>query len=79
MYDKDKIQPAVPVTVRIELEDQLDGIVRAVHFGDEPELLEAKASQERIELETGSFSVFGVLVIDREENTAKVENVQRVE
>lgn len=77
LADGIEIQPAAPVEVKIELADEMDDSVKAVHFGEEVEVIDAAAvslsagSEAEPEAETAvsevsfsaeSFSVYGVIL-----------------
>ena len=47
-----EIQPAAPVEVRIELADDLDESVKALHFGEEVEVLDAASAEAETPTET---------------------------
>lgn len=72
-----EVQPAAPVEVKIELADEMDDSVKAVHFGEEVEVIdaaavslsdgsEAKAGAEtavsEVSFSAESFSVYGVIL-----------------
>ena len=62
MVGEDEIQPAVPVDVKIELTNQrLNDDVKAVHFGDSVEVLDASLTEKSLNFEAKGFSVYGVL------------------
>ena len=69
MKDGQEIQPKGEVTVRIELEDELTKTVKAVHFGDEVEVLDTAFVNEEnlndaVEFKANGFSVYGVVLTE---------------
>lgn len=65
--DGQEIQPQQPVVVKIELAEELNDGVRAVHFGDEVEILDtvlvdAQKFDNAVQFEANGFSVYGVFV-----------------
>ena len=64
MVDGVEYQPAAPVAVKIELNNQqLDDDVKAVHFGenDKVEVLDTSRVNETLNFEARGFSVYGVV------------------
>ena len=64
--DGTEIQPSEDVDVRIELADELSENVKAVHFGDEVEVLDAarvdaESLNDAVEFTASGFSVYGIV------------------
>jgi len=64
--DGTEIQPSEDVDVRIELADELSENVKAVHFGDEVEVLDAarvdaESLNDAVEFTASEFSVYGIV------------------
>ena len=64
--DGTEIQPSGEVDVRIELADDLSEDVKAVHFGDEVEVLDAarvhaESLSDAVEFTASGFSVYGIV------------------
>ena len=64
--DGTEIQPSGDVDVRIELADELSEQVKAVHFGDEVEVLDAarvdaESLSDAVEFTASGFSVYGIV------------------
>ena len=68
-----EIQPAAPVDVKIELADEMDESVKAVHFGEGVEVIdafsvpvdeetEAETTVSEVSFSAESFSVYGVIL-----------------
>ncbi len=60
------IQPKAPVEVTIELTDELPPDVKTIHFGKQPEKMDASVVQSQywngaVTFETSGFSVYGVV------------------
>ena len=72
--DEQEIQPERPVEVKIELADELTEDVKAVHFGNEVEMLDAAlVDADRLDgavtFEANGFSVYGVILAEKIETT----------
>ena len=64
--DGTEIQPSGDVDVRIELTDELSEDIKAVHFGDEVEVLDtarvdAEILNDAVEFTASGFSVYGIV------------------
>ena len=64
--DGTEIQPSGDVDVRIELADELTEEVKAIHFGDEVEVLDAarvdaESLSDAVEFTASGFSVYGIV------------------
>ncbi|MBQ8160701.1 MAG: hypothetical protein IJ083_08090 [Clostridia bacterium] len=67
MNDGQEIQPRKQVEVKVELADELNEDVKAVHFGDEVEVLDAvlvdaHELEGAVSFEADGFSVYGIVV-----------------
>ncbi len=62
VVDGQEVQPAEPVAVQIELAD-IDAAVNpaVVHFGENPEIIEAVTDGQVVSFEAGSFSIYAVV------------------
>ena len=62
LCEGEEIQPAVPVDVRIELDDTVEcEPLQVVHFGEEPELLEARAEAGTVSFPAEGFSIYAIV------------------
>ena len=63
--DGEEVQPAVPVSVRIELaelpQEARNAEAQVIHFGEAPELLNMEAGEADLRFEATSFSVYAVV------------------
>ncbi|MBO5568601.1 MAG: Cna B-type domain-containing protein [Clostridia bacterium] len=67
--DGEEIQPSGAVTVRVELADELSEDVKAIHFGNEVEMLDtalvnAENLNDAVEFKTNGFSVYGIVLTE---------------
>ena len=65
MADGEEVQPLAPVSVKIQLADLPEVTAAAdaqvIHFGKQPEVLNAESIGANVSFETSSFSVYGVV------------------
>ena len=60
--DGQKVQPAAPVDVQIQMLDRrAEGDVQVVHFGEKREVLEASTEGDTVSFQTDGFSVYAVV------------------
>ena len=70
LYEGNEVQPQSIVDVKIELVDQLNKEVKAIHFDTEDtEIIEAHYSEEAVCFKAESFSIYGVLLTEKIETT----------
>lgn len=62
MADGKEVQPAVPVTVSVALDEFAEGSVQALHFdGDTVERVDAREDDGVVVFDAASFSVYGIV------------------
>ena len=64
MADGEEVQPSAPVSVKIQLatvpEEAVEADAQVLHFGDQPEVLDAQTAGGQVSFEANGFSVYAV-------------------